>query len=438
MIMREKIQLCYKNLFNFCSKPEFAVYVEKAKIACRTVQNGDGAGADMLGWRTLPSAVTVETMNEIKHCADALRAKCEIVVVIGIGGSYLGARAVVEALTNSLTSTSPRILWAGNNLSGEYAYELSEILAVKEFGVVVISKSGTTLEPALAFRYVREILENKYGREEAARRIIAITDEKKGVLRELVRTEGYTSFVIPDNVGGRFSVLTPVGLLPIAIAGIDIEAIVNGALAVETNVPEDVIHYAAIRNMMYEGGKKIELLATFEPKLDSFTEWWKQLFGESEGKNGGGLFPANVIYSADLHSMGQYVQDGERILFETFLSIEKSRRDLLIKEDPKSLDGLNYIAGKSIGEINRLALQGVALAHADGGVPNITIKMEELNAETIGALIYFFEYACAVSAYMLNINPFDQDGVERYKENMFALMNKPGFEEIGEKIKKRL
>lgn len=436
--MRKNVQLSYKNLFNFCSEQELAAYIEKAKVAAETVCKENGPGAEMMGWKTLPSSLTTETLREIKQCADGLRAKCEVVVVIGIGGSYLGARAVVEALSNSLVAPSTQIVWAGNNLSGEFAYELSELLAGKEFGIVVISKSGTTLEPALAFRYVREILERKYGREEAARRVVAITDEKKGVLRELVKTEGYTSFVIPDNVGGRFSVLTPVGLLPVAIAGIDIEAMMRGALAFEQALPDDVIRYAAIRNMMYEGGKKIELLATFEPKLDSLTEWWKQLFGESEGKNGGGLFPANVIYSADLHSMGQYVQDGERILFETFLSIEKTRKDLLIKEEKTNLDGLNYIAGKSISEINRLALQGVALAHSDGGVPNLTIRLEELNAETIGALIYFFEYACAVSAYMLNINPFDQEGVERYKENMFALMEKPGFEEIGEKIKKRL
>lgn len=436
--MTSKIKVSYKNISNFVSEQDIKRYVEKAKTAHATVRNEDGEGADMMGWKTLPSSITTKMLGELKRCAENLRARCEIIVVIGIGGSYLGAKAAVESLTSSLSAPSPRILWAGNSLSGEFAYELSELLTAKEFGIVVISKSGTTLEPAVAFRYVREILEKKYGRQEAAKRIVAITDEKKGALRGLAQTEGYTTFSIPENVGGRFSVLTPVGLLPIAIAGIDIEELIKGARLMEETISDDVLHYAAIRNMMYERGKKIEILATFEPKLDSLTEWWKQLFGESEGKNNHGLFPANVIYSADLHSMGQYVQEGERILFETFLCIEKTKKDIIVKEEKSNADGLNYVAGKSIGEINRLAQLGVALAHADGDVPNLTVTIEELNAENMGALLYFFEYTCAISAYMLHINPFNQDGVERYKENMFALLDKPGFEEATKKIKTRL
>lgn len=436
--MMEKIQLSYKNIMNFVSEHELDTYIERAKIAYQTVLREDGEGSEMMGWKTLPSSTTTEMLDKIQHCADSLRTQCEVIVVIGIGGSYLGAKAVIESLTNPLINTLPKIVWAGNSLSGEFAHELSELLAAKEFGIVVISKSGTTLEPAVAFRYIREILEKKYGRKHASERIIAITDEKKGALLTLARKEGYPTFVIPENVGGRFSVLTPVGLVPMAIAGINTLQLIKGARDVEENISDNILRYAAIRNMMYEKGKKVEILAVFEPKLDSLTEWWKQLFGESEGKNGHGLFPANVIYSADLHSMGQYVQDGERILFETFLSVGKSKKDVFIKEEKTNVDGLNYVSGRGIAEINRLAQQGVALAHTDGGVPNITLTVEELTDENIGALLYFFECACAVSAYMLHINPFNQEGVERYKENMFALLEKPGFEEITKQLKTRL
>lgn len=448
--MKKTLRLDDRNILGFVTTQDIANSMTKASAACKIVREESGAGSDMLGWKTLPSSITMEQIKEIKRCAAHLSERCEVVVVIGIGGSYLGAKAVIDALSNPFAvhrkRKTPHLIWAGNNLSGDFAYELKEMIATKEVGVVVISKSGTTLEPALAFRYIRKIVEEKYGRTEAAKRIIAVTDETRGALRELAQAEGYSSFVIPDNVGGRFSVFTPVGLLPIAIAGIDIEALMEGAYYIEetltdNDLPDEenlVIRYAAIRNLLYERGKKVELLASFEPKLQSLAEWWKQLFGESEGKNKQGIFPSNVIFSTDLHSIGQYIQDGERTLFETFIDIEKWENDVIVRKDKDDMDGLNYIAGKTIGEINKLAQRGVALAHTDGGVPNLTLTLSKLDAENVGSLLYFFQYSCAVSAYMLGVNPFDQDGVEAYKENMFALLEKPGYEAIGEKLKDRL
>lgn len=448
--MKKTLRLDYKNILGFVTEQDVANSIAKASAAYKMVREESGAGADMLGWKTLPSSITMEQIKEIKRCATHLSERCEIVVVIGIGGSYLGAKAVIEALSNPFAihrkRKTPHIIWAGNNLSGDYAYELKEMIATKEVGVIVISKSGTTLEPALAFRTIRKIVEEKYGRTEAAKRIVAVTDETKGALRELAQAEGYASFVIPDNVGGRFSVFTPVGLLPIALAGIDIEEMMEGAYYIEEALTSDdlsedenlMLHYAAIRNLLYERGKKVELLASFEPKLFSLSEWWKQLFSESEGKNRQGLFPANVVFSTDLHSMGQYIQDGERTLFETFIDIEKWENDVIVRKDKDDMDGLNYVAGKTIGEINKVAQRGVTLAHTDGGVPNLTLSISKLDAENVGSLLYFFQYACAVSAYMLGVNPFNQDGVEAYKENMFALLEKPGYEAIGEKLKERL
>lgn len=448
--MKKKLRLDYKNSLNFVTEQDVSRYVEKAKEAYRKVRDENGAGGDMLGWKTLPSSITMDNIKEIKRCTAHLSEKCEIVVVIGIGGSFIGAKAVVGALTNSFAvhgvRKRPHIIWAGHNMSGDFAFELKETLVNKEFGVIVVSKSGTTLEPALTFRYVRKIAEEKYGRTEAANRIVAVTDETKGALRELAQAEGYTSFVIPDNVGGRFSVFTPVGLLPIALAGIDVESLMEGAYYIEDKLSENemdddenyVLQYAALRNMFYERGKKIEIIATFEPKLNALTEWWKQLFGESEGKEGRGLFPADVSYSTDLHSIGQYIQDGERMLFETFIRVDKSDNDMIVRKDKDDMDGLNYVAGRTFSEINSLAEKGVMLAHMDGGVPNLSITIPKLDAQSVGALLYFFEYSCAVSAYMLNINPFTQDGVETYKKNMFALLERPGYEEYGETLKDRL
>lgn len=448
--MKKKVFIDIENIYGFVTKSDTDAYIKKAIEAYTILREGNGVGADMLGWKTLPSSITMDQIKDIKRCAMQLSDKCEVVVVVGIGGSYIGAKAIIEALTNQFTvhklRKRPHIIWAGHNLSGDYAFELKEMLLTKEVGVIAISKSGTTLEPALAFRYIRKIVEDKYGRTEAARRIIAITDENSGSLRELAQAEGYTSFVIPNNVGGRFSVLSPVGLLPIAIAGVDIEQLMEGAYYIEEKLeqgdidPEDnyVLTYAAVRNLLYDRGKKVELLTTFEPKLDAFAEWWKQLFGESEGKDGKGLFPSSLIYSTDLHSLGQYVQDGERILMETFVEIEKSENDLTIRKDKDDIDGLNFIAGKTIGEINKLAQKGVALAHTDGGVPNITLTIPKLDAESIGALIYFFECSCAISAYMLGVNPFDQEGVEEYKKNIFALIEKPGYEDVAERIRARM
>lgn len=422
----------------------------KANECNRMLHDGTGAGNDFLGWLHLPSSITESELADIENTANILRSKCEVVVAIGIGGSYLGTKAVVEALNNSFDwlqsdRKNPILLYAGQNIGEDYLYELSEILKGKQFGLINISKSGTTTEPALAFRILKKQLEDAVGKEEARSRIVAITDAKKGALRTLADQEGYKTFIIPDNVGGRFSVLTPVGLLPIAVAGINIRDLVSGAVAMEKTTGTDVPFaqnmaaiYAATRNELYKSGKKIEILANFHPKLHYIAEWWKQLYGESEGKDGKGIFPASVDLTTDLHSMGQWIQDGERTIFETVISVENPDHKFMVPKDEADLDGLNFLIGKRVDEVNKMAELGTQLAHVDGGVPNIKITIPEVNAYYIGQLFYFFEIGCGISGYMLGVNPFDQPGVEAYKKNMFALLNKPGFEKESEAIKAKL
>lgn len=446
----KNISLNIDKTFGFISKEQ--VYaLENATNACNaTLQEGTGAGNDFLGWLHLPSSITEAQLAEIEESAAVLRSKCEVVVAIGIGGSYLGTKAVVEALNNSFDwlhtdRKNPVLLYAGNNIGEDYLYELIEVLKHKEFGIINISKSGTTTEPALAFRLLKTLLEESVGKEEAKHRIVAITDAHKGALRSLADKEGYKTFVIPDNVGGRFSVLTPVGLLPIAVAGVNIRELVDGAVALEkatdVSVPfaENIAAlYAATRNELYKHGKKIEILANFHPKLHYIAEWWKQLYGESEGKDGKGIFPASVDLTTDLHSMGQWIQDGERTIFETVISVGTPDHEVVIPTDAENLDGLNFLAGKRVDEVNKMAELGTQLAHVDGGVPNIKITLPAVSPYYIGQLFYFFERACGMSGYLLGVNPFNQPGVEAYKKNMFALLNKPGYEKESEAIKAKL
>ncbi len=410
----------------------------------------NGKGNDFLGWMDLPEETEAGLVARIRSDAEKIRTMAEVFVVIGIGGSYLGSRAVIEALSDPFrplagTGNNPRIIFAGENLSEDYHAHLMDLLDHKDYAVAVISKSGTTTEPAIAFRLIRNHLEAKYGREGARERIFAITDVARGALKTLASTEGYTTYVIPDDVGGRYSVLTPVGLLPIAVAGFDIAALLEGAremrrdaLASADCEQNPCAMYAAVRNILYRNGKLVEILVTYEPSLQYFIEWWKQLFGESEGKEHKGIFPAGVIFTSDLHSMGQYIQEGMRCLFETVISIEKPSRQLTIPVDPENLDGLNFVAGKRLSEVNAQAELGTMLAHVDGGVPNIRISIPELNEYTLGGLIYFFEFSCALSGHALGVNPFDQPGVEAYKKNMFALLGKPGYEKETAEIRKRL
>lgn len=414
--------------------------------AVKTLDSASGAGNDFLGWTDLPSRTTQALLDEINDVARSLRENCDIVVCIGIGGSYLGAKFVIDSLSDCFAAYrpaqpgAPRLLFAGQNISEDYLYELQSLLTGKRFGIIVISKSGTTTEPAIAFRILKEQLEAAEGREIAAQRIVAVTDAKRGALRTLATREGYRTFVIDDNVGGRYSVLTPVGLLPIAVAGYDINALVEGARKMETRCKTDDIAatYAEARNILYRDGKKIEILVNYTPRLHYLGEWWKQLYGESEGKDHKGIFPASVDFSTDLHSMGQMIQDGERTVFETVVSVTNTAHSLTIPTDADNLDGLNYIAGKHIDQVNKMAETGTRLAHLDGGVPNITITIDTINEDCLGQLIYFFERACGISGYMLGINPFNQPGVENYKRNMFALLEKPGYEAETEAIKKRL
>ena len=446
----ENIQLSIEKALGFISKEKLASYEPKVRTCMETLEKGTGLGNDFLGWLHLPSSITQEHLNDLKATANVLRENCEVVVVAGIGGSYLGARAVIEALSNSLAWLSekkagqPVILFAGNNISEDYLYELTEYLKDKKFGVINISKSGTTTETALAFRLLKEQCEKQRGKEMARKVIVAITDAKKGAARITADKEGYKSFIIPDNVGGRFSVLTPVGLLPIAVAGFDIEQLINGARDMETvcaneNMMENpAALYAAIRNELYQTGKKIEILVNFQPKLHYFMEWWKQLYGESEGKDHKGIYPSSVDFSTDLHSMGQWIQEGERSIYETVVSIESPEHELRVPTDEENLDGLNFLAGKRVDEINKMAELGTQLAHVDGGVPNMRIRVPKLNEYYLGQLIYFFEKACGISGYILDINPFNQPGVEAYKKNMFALLNKPGYEEASKAIQARL
>lgn len=422
----------------------------KAQEANALLQSGKGAGNDFLGWVHLPSSISATDIAAIEAQAAKLRAKADLIICIGIGGSYLGAKAVLEAMGDSFKllhkkQTDPTVIFAGQNISEDYTHELLEAAKEHSIATIVISKSGTTTEPAIAFRLIKAEIERRYGKAEAAERIVAITDKARGALKTLATNEGYPTFIIPDDVGGRFSVLTPVGLLPLAAAGVDIAALVRGAQEMEQATADSVAFeknpaaiYAAVRNELYSRGKKIEILGSYEPKIQYISEWWKQLYGESEGKNGKGIFPASVTLTADLHSMGQYIQDGERTLFETILSVAKPMNKVLVEADQEDLDGLNFLAGKRISEVNRMAELGVQLAHLDGGVPNIRIEIPQIDAHTIGSLLYFFERACGISGYMLGVNPFDQPGVEAYKKNMFALLDKPGFEEASKAIKARL
>ena len=444
----KKIQVNVADVYGTVSAEDIKKFEGRADDAIDKVNNGTGPGNDFLGWVNLPSSISTEMIGDINATANALKETCEVVVAVGIGGSYLGAKAVIEALSDSFASLKPRRQWprvvfAGHNIGEDYLAELKDYLADKQFGIIVISKSGTTTEPAIAFRILKEMLEAKVGKAEAARRIIAITDAKKGALRQLATEEGYKTYVIEDNVGGRFSVLTPVGLLPIAVAGFDIAKLVKGACDMEeaTRKPAEdniAMKYAMTRNALYEAGKKIEILVNYNPKLHYFGEWWKQLYGESEGKEHKGIFPAAVDNSTDLHSMGQWIQDGERTIFETVLSVESPERETVIPTDEANLDGLNYIAGKRVDQVNKMAELGTRIAHTDGGVPNIQITIPALQEEYLGQLIYFFEKACGISGYILGVNPFNQPGVEDYKRNMFALLAKPGYEKETEAIKKRI
>ena len=408
-----------------------------------------GKGNDFLGWLDLPGKDNKQLISEISALATQWHQEMEVVVVTGIGGSYLGARFVIEALSHHFPALvqgkAPLIIYAGQNISEDYLSDLLEVLEKRSFGVVVISKSGTTTEPAIAFRLLKNSLEKRFGKQAMAGRIIAITDARKGALRQMASEEGYHSFAIPDDIGGRFSVLTPVGLVPIAIAGFDIEALIEGARGMmQQTVPEVALEknlsalYAATRNVLYRSEKVIEVLVNYEPALHYFSEWWKQLFGESEGKEHRGIFPASVDFTTDLHSMGQYIQEGRRHLFETVLTVKRPRKKLVIPDDRENLDTLNFMSGKRIDEVNKMAELGTLLAHVDGGVPNIRLEIPGLKEEYLGQMVYFFEKACAISGYMLGINPFDQPGVEAYKKNMFALLGKPGYEEEGRKLRDRL
>ncbi len=432
----------------FFESNELERYKREALIAFDTLVNGTGKGSRFTGWINLPSTVTKSEIDSYKEIAQEWRDEVDVVVVIGIGGSYLGTKASIEALSNTFAnmikqSGWPAIVFAGQNLSQDYLAELSDLLKDKRSAAIVISKSGTTTEPAVAFRLVKKIIEDKYGKSEAAKKIVAVTDKESGALKQLSDNEGYRTFVIPDDVGGRYSVLTPVGLLPLAVAGIDIESLVKGAAEMEKEClikdgSNPAVLYAALRNMLYSKGKRLEILVNYNPKLQYFAEWWKQLFGESEGKENKGIFPASVNFTTDLHSMGQYIQEGERFIFETVLDIVNPSRDVFIASESSDLDGLNYLEGKSIDYCNKMAMLGTKIAHIDGGVPNISIETDFLNEQSLGALFYFFEFSCGLSGYILGVNPFDQPGVEDYKNNMFALLGKPGYEELKKKLKNRL
>lgn len=447
----KSISLNITKAASFLAEGAVKAYEPKVKAAQEALENGTCEGNDFLGWLHLPSSITPEFLNEIQAVANTLREKCEVVVVAGIGGSYLGARAVIEGLGNSFAwlvndKKNPTILFAGNNIGEDYLFELTSFLKDKKFGIINISKSGTTTETALAFRLLKKQCEDQRGKEETKDVIVAVTDAKKGAARTCADKEGYKSFIIPDNVGGRFSVLTPVGLLPIAVAGFDVKQLVAGAADMEKACGKDIAFeenpaaiYAATRQALYtQAGKKIEIVCNFQPKLHYFAEWWKQLYGESEGKDQKGIFPAACDFTTDLHSMGQWIQQGERSIFETVISVETPNEKLLFPHDDENLDGLNFLEGKRVDEVNKMAELGTRLAHVDGGVPNILVNVPELNAYYLGQLIYFFEKACGISGLLEEVNPFNQPGVEAYKKNMFALLNKPGYEAESKAIQERL
>ncbi|MDX2445141.1 MAG: glucose-6-phosphate isomerase [Bacteroidales bacterium] len=442
------LKLDLAHIHPFISETDLSEAKEEVNNSLKTLHSKTGAGNDFLGWLDLPGSYDEGPLKEILNLAKNLKDKVDFIVVIGIGGSYLGTRAVSESSIGSFDylvekSEDPQIIYAGQNIGEDYLFELLDFLENRSYGLVVVSKSGTTTEPALAFRLLKEQLVNSVGPAEARERIIAITDSSKGALRKMVEQEGYASFVIPDDVGGRFSVLTPVGLIPLAISGIDIVSLLKGAEDMRQRTMGDVkveenpaAMYAAARNALYNKGKFIEILVNYNPKLHYFSEWWKQLFGESEGKENKGIFPASVDLTTDLHSMGQYIQEGRRELFETVISIKNSKYKLLVPDDENNLDKLNYLAGKRVDEVNKMAELGTLMAHIDGGVPNIRIEVDTLDEYNMGQLIYFFEISCAISGYTLGINPFDQPGVEAYKKNMFALLGKPGFEAETERLNK--
>lgn len=447
----ESIKLDISKALQFLDHGTLEAYAPQVAAAQEALENGTCQGNDFLGWLHLPSKITESFLAEIESVAQTLREKCEVVVVAGIGGSYLGARAVIEALENSFAwlvndQKKPTILFAGNNIGEDYLYELTTYLKDKKFGVINISKSGTTTETALAFRLLKKQCEQQRGKEEAKEVIVAVTDATKGAARTAATQEGYKTFVIPDDIGGRFSVLTPVGLLPIAVAGFDIRQIVEGARVMEQETANTVPYaeniaarYAAVRQALYnQAGKKIEIIVNYQPKLHFMAEWWKQLYGESEGKDLKGIFPAACDFTTDLHSMGQWIQEGERSIFETVLSIEQPNHKLLFPHDEENLDGLNFLEGKRVDEVNKMAELGTLLAHVDGGVPNIRLNIPTLNEYYLGQIIYFFEKACGISGLIQAVNPFNQPGVEAYKKNMFALLNKPGYEEESKAIRKRL
>ena len=441
------ISFNYENVVPFMKQGEVENLSEFVKVAHNMLHDKKGPGSDYLGWVTLPYDYDKEEFSRIKKAAERIRSHSDALIVIGIGGSYLGARAAIEALSHSFHNQmngNTQIYFAGQNISSTYISHLLEMLEGKDISINVISKSGTTTEPAIAFRIFRDYLEKKYGKEEAKNRIFVTTDKEKGALKQLATEEGFETFVIPDDVGGRYSVLTAVGLLPIAAAGLDIDQMMQGAQAAADKynnadlATNQSYQYAAVRNALYRKGKTIELLVNYEPALHYVSEWWKQLYGESEGKDQKGLFPAAVDFSTDLHSMGQYVQEGRRDLIETVVQVAKPKVELTIGEDAANLDGLNFLAGKTMDEVNKNAFQGTVLAHVDGGVPNMVVELDELNEFTFGELVYFFEKACGISGLLMGVNPFDQPGVEAYKKNMFALLGKPGYEAEKEVLLKRL
>ncbi len=447
----KNIGLNFSNVYGILPKAKIDGLKDLSEAANSALHHKTGKGNDYMGWVDLPGATPEAELADLEKTIRKIQVKhIEVFVVIGIGGSYLGSKAVIDALSDSFAAIkgsfeAPLIVFAGQNISEDYLFELRDLLDSKDWACTVISKSGTTTEPALAFRLLQQDLEEKYGVEEARKRIIAVTDESRGALKKLAKEEGYKTFVIPDDVGGRYSVLTPVGLLAIGMAGFDIRALVQGAkdmeIACDPKVPYEqnlACQYAAARNALYQSGKKIEILVNYNPKLHFFAEWWKQLYGESEGKENKGIYPSSVDFSSDLHSMGQYIQEGERTLFETVLSVEEVDNELLVPEDEADLDGLNFLAGKRVDEVNKMAELGTTLAHVDGGVPNIRITVPKLNEYYLGQLIYFFELACGISGKILDVNPFDQPGVESYKKNMFALLNKPGFEKESQAMQERL
>mgnify|MGYP002562644841 CR=1 FL=1 len=446
LIMATKLSV--KHVSDFIADREYTAIAPQIKAAHEMLHNKSGLGNDFVGWLDLPVDYDKDEFARIKAAAERIKKNTEVFIVIGIGGSYLGARAAIEFLKspnyNALKKDTPDIYFTGNSISSTALSELLQICEGKDVSINMISKSGTTTEPAIAFRVFREFLENKYGKEGAKERIFCTTDKAKGTLKMLADREGYETFVVPDDVGGRYSVLTAVGLLPIAVSGADIDALMAGAakareeLSVCDLEKNDCYKYAAIRNILYRKGKAIELLVSYEPAFTLMNEWWKQLFGESEGKDNKGLFPASVVFSTDLHSMGQFIQDGSRIMFETVLNVEKSKVSVVIDEDPEDLDGLNYLAGKDMDFVNKSAMNGTILAHTDGNVPNLIVNIPEQNEFYLGELLYMYEFACGVSGYILGVNPFNQPGVESYKKNMFALLGKPGYEDLTAELKSRL